>query len=162
MLWFLGRHDNRVDINWLLYMVFLADREHLVSYGRPIIGGKYTIDRFAPSLAELRTDLGHSDSNRLFGCSNHPHVVESLLECDEDFFSASDIEVLTRIDDQYKDKDYEKLFEEIKDLVACKSVSGGTGPLPYESLFLDYPDNERNSDMLGIIREDNEARLLLY
>ena len=41
ILGLLHRHGGSMDKLKLIKIIFLADREHLVKYGRPIVGGNY-------------------------------------------------------------------------------------------------------------------------
>jgi len=156
-LWFLNKHSGILDRLQLVKLMFLADREHLVRYGRPVVGGNYCAMKLGPVLSELLDDLNHAKNEGTFPFQSIGHNVHTDSKAREEVLSESDIEVFEIVDREYGKLDRFKLAGITHDLKAWKknypdeniSVSN---PLPYEDFFLDVEDDS----ILEIIR-DNQA-----
>ena len=57
ILWFLGRHGERLEKLKLVKLIFFADREHLHRYGRPIVGGRYVAMPLGPVASQCLDDM---------------------------------------------------------------------------------------------------------
>jgi len=57
ILWFANAHGGSIDLLKLVKLIFYADREHLVRYGRPITGGIYRALPLGPVAVNVLDDL---------------------------------------------------------------------------------------------------------
>lgn len=162
ILWLLHQHGGTLKKLKLVKLVFLADLEHLVRYGRPIVGGDYVAMPHGPVASSLLNDINSS------GLNNPPfrlisqYDVGAIASVDEDQLSESDMEVLREVNTQFGDMDQFKLRDLTHNYEAWKKNYLGNNssyPLPYEDFFLNIPDDRQ--EMLDIIRDRQEAWALL-
>jgi len=142
----------------LIKMIFLADREHLVRYGRPIVGGNYV----AMDLGLVSSDLkdyieGKQKSRDLpFAIQGEYNLVASQAT-KEDWLSESELEVLDEIYDKYKHIDSVKLGLLTHKYKAWKNnepPKGSSKLVPYEDFF----EEKDSKDMLSLVLEEQEIR----
>jgi uncharacterized phage-associated protein len=142
----------------LIKMIFLADREHLVRYGRPIVGGNY-----------VAMDLGLVSSN-LKDYIEGKTVLEDLPFVIQDKYnlvatqptagdqlSESELEVLDEIYDKCKHIDSVKLGLLTHKYKAWKNnapARGSSKSVPYEDFF----EDKDSKDMLALALEEQEIR----
>ncbi len=158
ILWLIQRNNGSMEKLKLVKLLFLADREHLAKYGRPIIGGTYYAMDYGPVSSELLSCLNEAESGTLpFRIENQFKLVANKT-CDEEWLSQSDLDVLDGIYKRYGHIDRFRLSEITHELKAYKKnepTEGGRRLLPYEDFFLDLDDKARK--MLALICEEQEA-----
>ena len=159
VLWLLKDHGGAMDKLKLVKLVFLADREHLTKYGRPIVGGTYCAMPLGPVSSELLDDLNESTPTEEFPLELRGNRVLAKDALDEDWLSESDVEVLGHVNAEYGGWDTFRLSDMTHKLQAYRknyeeNSTRRSLPLPYEDFFLDLP----NLEMLAVIRDDQEAR----
>lgn len=165
VLWLLSRHGGSMDKFKLIKLVFLVDWNHLIRYGRPIVGGTYFALPYGPVCSELKDYIDNAtpSQNPPFMLQDvHNLVVKEATK--EDQLSESELEILDEIYERYRHCDFEKL----KEITHRFKVWDNNYPdkkvftsnlMPYEDFFLDA--DPRQAGMLDLIREDQEARELL-
>jgi uncharacterized phage-associated protein len=160
VLWLLKRNNGSMDKLKLVKLFFLADREHLPRYGRPIIGGNYYAMDYGPVSSELLNLLDKEDpeiSALPFNVSVS-HQVSTDGCPDERWLSKSDLDVLDDIYERYGHMDPFQISDLTHKLEAYRKnepPKGGRKELPYEDFFLDL--DEKAQEMLRIILDEQEA-----
>lgn len=154
VLWLLHKNDGSMDKLQLVKLFFYADREHLVRYGRPIIGGTYYAMKFGPVCSELLDTF--KENNPSFGINNQELTAKQKPSMD--WLSESDIEVLEDIYKNYGLIDRFRLSDmthELKAYTKNMPPPNGRKLIPYEDFFEDLDDNAKK--MLEIIRDEQDA-----
>lgn len=100
VLWFLHKHGGTMDKMKLIKLVYIADREHLKLYGRPIVGGRYFAMKHGPVTSELLDHINNNDCGRDFLLENKRTVI-AQGPLYEKYLSESDVLVLTKIDEEF-------------------------------------------------------------
>jgi len=110
----------QLDQYKLVKLLYLADREHLRRFGRPITFDKYVAMEFGP-VASCAYDIVRGkkvhgfDADLLpFELERHDKVISVVRpkrEIVHDEFSRSDLAVLDEIADMYGDKSFSDLYE---------------------------------------------------
>jgi uncharacterized phage-associated protein len=150
-------------------LVFLADRVHLLRYGRPITGDRYVCMEHGPVPsvtrdlvnARIADDLDAETMHEYFDVRRtrqYPELV-AKREADLEVFSDSDIEVLKEVAEKYGKRTAWQLrdlahdFPEIEAALASRSVSKkGAVEIPFESFFGD------DATMAELVRQDQADR----
>jgi len=158
ILWLLHRNGGAMDKVKLVKLVYLADWNHLIRYGRPIVGGSYRAMKLGPVSSELLDHIEETNSD--FATEQYRVLAKTIAN--EEFLSESDIEVLDEVYNKYHSVGSFKLVDITHHFKAWDKNypdknSNTSYPLPYEDFFLDAEDKS----MLDIIREDQEARDML-
>lgn len=158
ILWLLHKHGGGMDKLKLVKLLFYADREHLVRYGRPIIGGDYVAMQHGPVPSQLLNYLNRAaeEADLPFNLQDHHVLAKEVVN--EDELSESDIEVLEYINTEYGKYDpitLRNLTHELKAYQSCypDPTVNTSRPLPYEAFFLDLKDD----GILDIVRDNQEA-----
>jgi len=147
----------------LIKLIFFADREHLYKYGRPIIGGSYRAMPHGPVLSELYTDIcdaAEFDDDQEYDVTENN--ITSTQQCNHEYLSKSDIEILEQISEKYKNLTGIQLRVISHQLKAYKNnwqdnhVSRSFN-LPYDSFFDDIEDRS----MLDLIYDNQVAKQTL-
>ena len=168
ILWFAGKHGGSIDLLKLVKLLFYADREHLVRYGRPITGGTYRALPLGPVASDVLDDLKASATRSMpfkrDGADPKHPVVHAVGKVDETALSESDFEVLEDVNREFGHIDQIRLYKMTHETKAYKKNfkeghASKSFPLPYEDFFLDVPPAKRA--ILKLIREDAEARACL-
>lgn len=154
VLWLLHRHGGSMDKLKLIKMIFLADREHLVRYGRPIVGGHYV----AMDLGLVSSDLkdyieGRTPSKDLPFVIQEKYNLVATQATNEDWLSESELKVLDEVYEEYKYIDSVKLGLKTHKYKAWKNnipPKGSSKPVPYEDFF----EEEDNGAMLDLILDN--------
>jgi uncharacterized phage-associated protein len=160
VLWLLCRNNGAMNKLKLVKLVFLADREHLVKYGRPIVGGKYFAMDHGPVSSELLNMLNaaKTGTSRIPLKAGPSYSIKAADNPDERYLSESDLNVLDDIYRKFGHLDGFQLRDLTHELKAYKKNVPGKGSnrrLPYEDFFVDYPKSKRN--MLKIILDEQQA-----
>ena len=168
---FFSRHGvNTLDQMTISKLLFLADRAHLLRYGRTITGDKYVcmVHGTVPSATRDLVNARFADDKDAIEMlayfdvrkGAYPELV-AKCEPDLDVFSDSDIEVLTEIAKDHGSKkplqlrDLTHEFPAVKAALAARiAEKKNVIPLPFESFF-DVPES---ASMSNIVREDQEDR----
>ncbi len=158
VLWFLHRHGGMIDKLKLVKLLFYADREHLVRYGRPVVGGPYVAMQHGPVSSRLLDDINQAAGSDDLPFAMKGTTIIAKAQVDENELSESDVEVLEYVDRQFGRYDTFRLRDLTHELEAWKKnypdpEVNTSYPLPYEDFFLDLHDR----DMLELIREHQEA-----
>jgi len=159
-LWLMRRHGGTIDRLKLIKLIFLADRLHLASYGRPIVGGRYVAMEHGPVPSDFYDDI---KSGSLPGtATSGPYKVTATIELDEDELSESDLDVLKSVNRCYGNMDSFRLRDLTHEFVAwSKNYRGNNSSyqLPYEDFFEDLTQEQK--DILGLIEDAQEAERAL-
>lgn len=159
ILWLLESQGGRIDKLKLVKELYLADKEHLLRYGRPIIGGQYYAMQHGPVSSEL---LKHIDQATI---PSGPFILENnfiksnTLEFSTEDLSESDIEILKSIDQRYDHFTGWSLRNLTHRLLEWKHNWGRRKdgvkrhPISYEDMF----KGEKDKSMLKIILENQEV-----
>jgi hypothetical protein len=139
----------RIDIFHVCKVFFYADLDHLLHYGRPILGDKYVamddgpVPSFALNVAKRQMPFAGADwieefEKRLRVDDSDGYV--RLIPCsepNEDLFSRTDFECLDRAIDRFADMPFLRLWKKVHDEPAYKAVyrSGTSTLMPVESLI---------------------------
>lgn len=158
ILWLVQRNNGSLNKLQLVKMLFLADREHLAKYGRPIVGGNYFTMKYGPVSSELLNYIDESATSDLaFKVADNFEVV-GKKPAGQDWLSQSDLDVLDEVYRKYGHLDRFNLSEITHGLEAYKKnepPEGSRRPLPYEDFFLDFDDEAKK--MLELIVDEQEA-----
>lgn len=159
VLWLVERHGGLLNKLSLLKLVFLADFQHLMRYGRPIVGGTYVSMEHGPVASEMFDDL-KIDGYAPFELVDNGETIKALTTADVNELAESDIEILGEVDAKYGALEPYTLCDMTHDYEAWRNnYRYGTAHLiPYEDFFLDEPGND---DLLECLRDDQEAWKIL-
>lgn len=154
VLWLLHRHGGSMDKLKLIKMIFLADREHLVHYGRPIVGGDYVAMDLGLVSSSLKDYIeGKTTSKDLPFVIQGGYNLVAKQPTDEDWLSESELEILDRVYEEHKHTDSVKLglmTHKYKAWANNEPSSGSSKPVPYEDFF----EDSDNKAMLELILDD--------
>lgn len=156
VLWLLGRNNGTMDKLMLVKLFFLADREHLARYGRPIVGGDYCAMDFGPVSSGLYDLVKEKDTGLPFATEGYQ--IRANGTSDQRLLSKSDLDVLDEIYKSYGHMDNFMLVDMTHELKAYKNnepAKGTCKELPYEDFFLDL--DAKAQEMLKIIHDEQEA-----
>ncbi|MDK1031588.1 MAG: Panacea domain-containing protein [Planctomycetia bacterium] len=158
--WFLDMHGGGMDLMKLMKLIFLADKAHLVKYGRPIVGGHYYAMRFGPISSELLSKLRHCTGTEDVPFIRTANRISPVGGCgfNEDEFSESDLEILEEVNSEYGRMDSISLADLTHHMQLWQKnfpdpAARTSRPIPYEDFFLEDGDKS----MLELIREHQEA-----
>ena len=159
ILWLLNKHGGEIDKLKLVKLLYYADKEHLLRYGRPIVGGQYYAMPHGPVSSPLLDDINSSVQEGLRPFVLKDKTVISQAGVDIDELSESDIEALSIVDRKYGHLSplaIRNITHCLWEYVSYWSKRKGEArhPMPYEDLFKHVKDKS----MLDIIREDQEVR----
>jgi len=155
-------------------LLYFADKEHLLRYGRPIIGDTYYALNLGPLPSQAVDFLDDAEAAHLAGPSS-PEQEEffHFLDVVSDYwprfvargeenyrvFSKSDLGVLSEIAEKYGKLHWKRLVELTHEEAAYKQAdiqrqkSSGRAPIPYESFF-----EGNDAAMLALAEEEQEHR----
>jgi len=139
----------------LIKMAFFADREHLVRYGRPIVGGDYVTMDLGLVSSQLKDYVeGQISSSLPFVLQGNCNLVATQAT-NENQLSESELEILDKVYDRYKNIDSVKLGLMTHEYKAWKNnvpPKGSCKPVPYEDFF----EEKDNKAMLDLILDEQE------
>jgi uncharacterized phage-associated protein len=163
LLLYLAHARPGADAYQAVKFFYLADREHLIRYGRPITQEQYVAMKFGP-VASTALDLLNLDPQVLrwaklkelpFKTESVPrpnttpltYIREPLREVDFDLFSKSDIRVFDEILEKYGKLTFDELFKITHDHFAYKRAWNDRGPMKaspmrYEEMIDDEDDRK--------------------
>lgn len=159
VLWLLCKHGGTLNKLKLVKLLFLADKEHLIHYGRPIVGGQYYAMPHGPASSQLLNHINEATLKGLRPFLLENNLVSSQTSADKNELSESDIKVLDAIDQQYGNvywwtlRNLTHLLAEYIKNWRRKQEGSKRHPIPYEDLF----DHKRDKAILDIIHDDEEA-----
>jgi len=157
-------------------LLYFADKEHLIRYGRPIIGDKYYALNLGPLPSQADDFFDEVEAAHVAGPTT-PQQEEFFRYLDivadywhryvargeEDFrvFSKSDLQVLSEIAKKYGHLHWKQLVEISHQEPAYKLADkerpkDGRAPMPYETFF-----EGTNSEMLEVAEAEQEHRNLV-
>lgn len=160
ILFLLKAHDGKIDKLKLVKELYLADKQHLLRYGRPIVGGEYFAMPHGPVSSPLLKHLNQATTGLYPFCLEGKTVKSDISEFETDELSQSDIEVLEFIDRRYGHlhswglRNLTHLLWEYSFNWSKRKEGSRRHPISYEDLFKHVKDKS----MLDIIREDQEVR----
>jgi uncharacterized phage-associated protein len=156
-----------IDIFHVCKVLFLADREHLRRYGRPILGDRYIAmdDGPVPSHAYnvAQRDGHHVDGMTLEIASSaftydasgaHPRMFPKR-EPNEKLFSRTDLTVLAEMTEKFADMSFWDLWNIVHDDAAYKAARSNDGKnqdMSYELLL--NPEDPHTRDIIANMREN--------
>jgi len=159
ILWLLHKHGGTLNKVKLVKLLFWADKEHLIRYGRPIVGGQYYAMPHGPASSELLNHINEATQEGLCPFVLKNNLVLSQMDADKDELSESDVEVLDAINKQYGRfswwdlRNLSHLLTEYINSWSGRPEGSKRHPITYEALF----KQEKDKTMLDIIRDDQEA-----
>jgi len=173
LAFFASRGVNDLDTLKAVKLLYFADRQHLLKYGRPILGDDYYCMKNGPiptnALGQIQDALSSSPTgdhdplfDEYFGVDRtHQHARFTLKkEPDLDVFSATDVEVLESVLEAYGDKSAWKLRElthldECVKLADQERLTRGVGSvrIPFELFF-----SGTESKLLQLVEADQDNR----
>ena len=125
-LLFLALNTKHFGITKAVKLLFLADVEHFRRYGRPLIGDEYRPEKYGPLSIHAFNILASNrdgEANDLEGTvkfrsgivwqHTRDEIVPIRREVDKNIFSESDLEILSEIAAEYKEKEAEEIKREI-------------------------------------------------
>lgn len=151
-------------------LVFLADRIHLLRYGRTITGDTYVCMKHGPVPsttrdvvnARLANDPDAEQLHEYFDVNTARKYPELIAKRDADLevFSDTDIEVLSEVAEQYGSmaawdlREFLHTLPEVKAALAARAAANkGSVPLPVEALL------ETETSAIGdLVRQDQEDK----
>lgn len=158
VLWLLHRHGGSMDKLKLIKMIFLADREHLVRYGRPIVGGDYVAMDLGLVSSHLKDYIeGRTPSSNLPFIIQGDYNLVAKQPTNEDWLSESELKVLDEVYEEYKHVDSVKLGFMTHKYKAWRNNTppkGSSKPVPYEDFF----EDDDNKAMLDLILDEQGAQ----
>ena len=173
LAFFASRGVKDLDTLKAVKLLYFADREHLLKYGRPIVGDDYYCMKNGPiptnALGQIQDVLSPNptgDHDALFDeyfavsrSTEYPRLV-AKKEPDLDVFSASDIEVLESVLKMYGKQTSWKLrdlthMDECVKLADKERLARGVGSvrIPFEVFF-----KGSDSKLLPLVESDQENR----
>lgn len=156
----LNLHGGSMDLLKLVKLVFLADREHLARYGRPIIGGKYVAMKHGPVPSVFYNWIDGCKILEDKDIDVSENTVSGKRTPNTYYLSETDVETINDTFDKYGHMSTSQLWRMVHDLNAWKKnypdpEENTSYDLPYEDFFLDIEDDS----ILEIIREDQDNPL---
>ncbi len=173
LLYLASKELSQFDKYRAIKLLFLADREHLLRFGRPITGDKYNALPFGPTGDRILNFLGELESVALEGeLPKSPEVAELVaslevaedeystyhakVEPDWDALSKSDINVLNHVVEEHGHKSFNELKKFTHDMTAYKSVwredqGQRKFPMVFDDFFAEEPEK---SGFLKELREN--------
>jgi uncharacterized phage-associated protein len=143
----------------LFKLLYFADKRHLSVYGRPILGDVYIKMDNGPVPSAAYDIIKLKRDKDLLARHLHVRGMRLILNGtpDMDSLSDSDIEVLDEVLRTYGRKSAEELSD-LSHLERAWIEAPENGVMDYR-LFLD--GDEESDELLELIRDDQEVRLLL-
>ncbi len=147
ILWLLNKNGGTIDKLSLIKLIFFSDVEHVLRYGRPIVGGTYFAMKHGPVSSEFYDEL-KIDQYAPFALNADTDKVHARDKANPDELSESDIEVMTEIFEKLSPLSPYALSELSHEHKAWKQTDPGkTGEkrvkMSYEEFFLDATPDER-------------------
>jgi uncharacterized phage-associated protein len=158
-------------------LLYFADKEHLIRYGRPIIGDVYYALKLGPLPSQADDLLSEAEAAHLAGPST-PEQEEFFRYLDvvsdywplfvarneENFrvFSKSDLDILAEVTKKYGKLDWKRLVDLSHEEPAWEKADkvrkkpNGSALMPYETFF----DGESDTTMLQVASAEQEDREL--
>jgi len=167
VLYLASQHIEALDKYKLAKLLFLADKFHLVRYGRPITGDEYFALPYGPVPSailnflvkeERREQTGLSGSlevDRAFQNPRYSRRIESPLELDA--LSKSDLKALDLIVKRHGTKTFDELKAMTHEMPAYVKAWGKKGKtnraqMNFEDFFEE--DSDAIEGMIDLMRED--------
>jgi uncharacterized phage-associated protein len=150
-------------------LLFLADKRHLVRYGRPLTGDKYCALPYGPIPSETRDLIkalveeklenpNVAELNRVFDLDRHfscPHLIAKEA-FDPDLLSKSDLEVLEEVVREYGNKSFAELKMITHGTVAFSKAWDAKSPKKSFAMnFEDFFEEDENA-VKGALQEMKE------
>jgi uncharacterized phage-associated protein len=167
LLLYLAHKRPNADKYQAVKFFYLADREHLNRYGRPITHERYVALRYGP-VASKAMDLLEEDKwvMREAQIDALPfrtglvevngklitYIREPLRDVNFDLFSKSDIRVFDEIIDRFGDKTFDQLFRLTHNHAAYKLAWSRRGST--EAFPMNYEDMIESTEKRAAIMED--------
>lgn len=115
-LLYVANRVERRDIHKIFKILYFADMQHLLKYGRAITGDRYIAMRFGPvpsciydMVKVVRGDSWYVAEDLKAFIQVDGMLLNPLRDADMDYLSASDISEINRAVHAYKDIDFNKL-----------------------------------------------------
>ena len=148
------------DILKLMFLIFYADRRHLIRYGMPITGDSYSATKHGPipmSTYDLLCGGEKNFAREYFSRKGNKIRARRTAKIDEDQFSDSIVEVLDEICEEYGTLTAKKLMSQIRAEKEYQQLWGQDStitafPISYESILHYHADDK----MKSIIAEQQE------
>jgi hypothetical protein len=115
----LAKYDYKLNYTKLIKLLYIADRESLRRWDFAISGDKYCSMEQGPVLSGLydfirdRNDVNQTQWNIFFFKNGYDLVSRIKKECSYDELSEAETEILDEIDNQFHDKDWKYLVNEV-------------------------------------------------
>lgn len=152
VLWLLHKNGGDLDKLSLIKLIFFSDMEHLLRYGRPIVGGTYFAMEHGPVSSEFYNELKH-DGYTPFALNTATDRVYARDEINPDELSQSDIEIMNEVFGRFSSLSPYGLSELSHEYEAWRQTY--PDKMPYEDFFRDATPDEHA--MLEEILEEQAA-----
>lgn len=140
ILYFANRaNNNTIDRLKLMKLIWLSDRLHLNKYGRLIIKDRYKALPNGP-IASTALDMSNYSLPEVYDVDGYN--IKAKTNCQEDYFSKTDLKVMNYIWEKYGDmdtfelRDFSHLFPEW--LRYEKELKAKTFPNSYDIVIQDF------------------------
>lgn len=178
LLYLTSRHLPKFDKYQAFKLLFLADRAHLLRFGRTITGDSYDAWTYGPCPTETKRildSLQRLEEGEPTTCTEAVDIAKILdltqdkypcyrlkAEANLEALSESDRLILDQVANQYGSKGSDDLYNLTHDLAAYKSAwQGGSESdryrMRFEDFFIEAPDRE---PILRELREEQQLRRL--
>jgi len=170
ILLYLAHKRPNADAYQAVKFMYLADREHLIRYGRPITQEEYVAMDYGP-VASTALDLLRGNQGTLgwakikalpflterverIGKTPLIYLRKPIREVDFDVFSKSDIRIFDEVIAKYGQLTFDELFKITHDHFAYKRAWDARGgakasPMRYEDMIEAEDDRQRLLEAIG-------------
>ena len=142
-------NNKKLNYTVLIKLLYLSDRQTLKEWNRPIVGGKYVSMDNGPVLSEvydwIKGEINDEYWNGAIKKDNFDLVLKKDVGDNE--LSKAEIEVLTSIDKEYKDKTFGEMIDYCHDNIKeWAAPDGASLPISTEHILrvLGKTDEEIN------------------
>jgi len=137
----LSQNDGKMNYMKLIKLLYLIDREALLKWGFPLTCDRYVSMDKGPVLSNTYNLImeGVQDKSKSYW---YDHIsepanysVELLTDAGDGELSDAEIELITKIDAKYKDKDQWDMVEIVHELPEWVDPEGSSVPIQYEDIL---------------------------
>lgn len=162
LIYLMGKGLSDFDKYKAVKLLFLADREHLLRFGRTITGDRYDALPYGPVPSDTLALLDGLEAVKTRGTASEDVQVKELVEsidfvakrypeyrplvnADLDALSESDIKILDQVALEHGEKSFEELYNLTHDMAAYKRAwreesTHKKFPMRFEDFFAESPE----------------------
>ena len=162
-----------VDFIYFFKILYFAEKEHLLKYGRPILDGKYCAIKNGPIhsliydlFRDIRDDRAKPEAytdfyNSFSVYENHYVDITDDSKIDMDYLSESDIEAIQLSINKYGNWDSGSLSEESHDKAWHRAYHSGNSEMNFEEIAEVAGANAASIEVLSYNRSLQHSELKL-